>query len=83
MLLQNFVKKFLKKKYFTGHLRGNSPKTFVTLSRFWLLRNKRTGPVDTRRLFSAYFHDVLSTPTSFQRLRRLMDVETTSCVFWG
>ena len=83
MLLQDFVNKFLTEKCFRGHLRGNSLKTFVTLSRFWPLRNKRTGPVDTRRHFKAYFHDVISTPTSFKRLRRLMDVETTSCVFWG
>ena len=83
MILQDFVNKFLKEKCFRGHLRGNSPKTFVTLSGFWPLRNKRTGPVDIRRHFNAYFRDVISTPTSFQCLRRLMEVETTSCVFYG
>ena len=83
MLLQHLVNKFLKEKCFRGHYRGNSPKTFVTLSRFQPLRNKRTSPVDTRRHFNTYFHDVISMPTSFQRLRRLMDVETTSCVFRG
>ena len=36
--LQDFVNKFLKKKYFRRHFKENLRKTFVTFSRFWPLK---------------------------------------------
>ena len=36
----------------------------------------RTTPEDTRRCFKVY-------KTSIQRRRRLIDVETKSCVYWN